>query len=187
MTVRSPLRRRAVPVLLMAGALVVGSLSGCSGQPGAAAVVDGEAIPVAELQDATSDLSPFFQDVTQGTILMVLVVAPTFVQAAEDAGVGVSTSQAKEALEQTAASAVEAGDLTARTTPFSDAAIEVIRFTLIQTNLTELADDDVTAQITADLADLDAEVNPRYGEADFSTWSVTPVTAPWLVETAPAE
>ena len=186
MTVRFPQRRRAVPVLLLAGALAAGGLTGCSGQPGAAAVVDGAAIPVADLQQATADLGPFFEDITQGTILMVLVVAPTFVQAAEDAGVGVSTSDAKDVLEQTAAQAVEAGDIKARTTPFSDAAIEVIRFTLVQTKLTELADDDVSAQIAADLDDLDTEVNPRYGEADFSTWSITQITSPWIVETAPA-
>lgn len=185
MTVRFSAGRRSAPVLLALGALVLG-LSGCAGQPGAAAVVDGKTISVVELQHATTDLAPYLQNVTQASVLMVLVAAPTFDQAAAAAGVGVSTQEAEDLLDQAAKAAVDAGTTSARTTRFSDAAVEVARFTLLQQNIQSLPNAaDVTKQITDDLATLDAEVNPRYGTADLSTGSITPAAYPWLVA-APA-
>lgn len=185
MTVRTS-RRRRLPVLLAAASLAAATLGGCAGQPGAAAIVDGNEITVAELQSATADLTPYLQNVTQSSVLMVLVVAPTFERAAEDAGVGVSKQEASDLLEETAKSAADSGTVPARTTSFSDAAIEVVRFTIMQTNLSALPDGAaVTAQVTDELADLDAEVNPRYGTADFTTGSITPLAYPWLVA-APA-
>ncbi|RYV49330.1 hypothetical protein [Pengzhenrongella frigida] len=185
MTVRFSAGRRGAPVLLALGALVVG-LSGCSGQPGAAAVVDGETISVAELQDATTDLTPYLENVTQSNVLMVLVAAPVFDRAASAAGVGVSTQEAEALLDQAAQAAEEAGTAPARTTGFSAAAIEVARFTLLQQNIQGLPDGaEVTAQVSEELASLDAEINPRYGEADLATGSITPATYPWLVA-APA-
>ena len=186
MTVRLSAGRRGAPVLLALGALVVGAMTGCTGQPGAAAVVDGDQSSIAELQAATSDLSPYLQNVTQASVLMVLVVAPTFDRAAVEEGVGVSTQQAVDLLDEAAQAAAAAGTAPARTTPFSDAAVEVARFTLIQTNLRELPDGaDVSARITDQLAALDADVNPRYGQADFASGSIAPTSYPWLV-TPPA-
>ncbi|WP_407344403.1 hypothetical protein [Pengzhenrongella phosphoraccumulans] len=185
MTVRSLAGRRGASALLALGVLVVG-LSGCSGQPGAAAVVDGSEISVAELQTATSDLAPYLKNVSQSSVLMVLVAAPVFDKAASAAGVGVSTQEAEDLLDQAAQAAVDAGTVPARTDPFSDAAVEVARFTLLQQNIQGLANgQEVTAQITDELANLDAQINPRYGEADFATGAITPTSYPWLV-TQPA-
>lgn len=180
-TVRSLAGRRGASALLATGVLVVG-LSGCSGQPGAAAVVDGEAISVADLQRATLDLEPYLKNVSQSSVLMVLVATPVFDRAASAAGVGVSTQEAEDLLDQAAQAAQDAGTGSARTDPFSDAAVEVARFTLLQQNIQGLPDgQEVTAQITDELASLDAEINPRYGEADFATGSITPTAYPWLV------
>lgn len=187
MTVRFLTGRRSASALLALGVLVVGVLSGCSGQPGAAAVVDGERITVAELQAATADLTPYLQDVTQSSVLMVLVAAPTFDRAATGEGVGVSMQQAEDLLDQAAKAAVEAGKTPARTTGFSDAAVEVARFTLLQQNIQALPNGaEVIAKITDQLAALDTEVNPRYGVVDFATGSVTPSSYPWLVAPAAA-
>lgn len=185
MTVRS--RRRSAPALLVLAALVVGGLSACSGQPGAAAIVDGERISVAELQTATTDLSPYLQNVTQSSVLMVLVAAPTFDRAATEEGVGVSKQQAEDLLDQAAQAAVDAGKAPARTTGFSDAAIEVARFTLIQQNLQGLPNGaEVVARVTEQLGGLHAEVNPRYGDVDFATGKADPPAYPWLVTPIPA-
>ena len=117
---------------------------------------------------------------------MVLVAAPVFDKAASAAGVGVSTQEAEDLLDQAAQAAVDAGTVPARTDPFSDAAVEVARFTLLQQNIQGLANgQEVTAQITDELANLDAQINPRYGEADFTTGAITPTAYPWLV-TQPA-
>lgn len=187
MTVRFLPRRRSAPVLLAIGALVVGGLSGCSGQPGAAAVVDGREISVAELQSATADLSPYLQNVTQSSVLMVLVVAPTFDKAAVQAGVGVSRQQAVDLIEKSAKSAADSGAAPARATPFSEPAIDVIRFTIVQTNLKALPDGAaVSAAVAKQLGKLHAEVNPRYGNVDFTTGSITPLAYPWLVQATAA-
>lgn len=181
MTVRSLAGRRNASTLLALGVLVM-PLSACSGQPGAAAVVDGESISVAELQIATSDLQPYLEAVSQSSVLMVLVATPVFDRAASAAGVGVSTQEAEDLLDQAAAAAQDSGTAPARTDPFSDAAVEVARFTLLQQNIQGLPNgQEVTAQITDELASLDAEINPRYGEADFATGSITPTAYPWLV------
>ena len=178
--------RRGASTLLALGALVLG-LSGCSGQPGAAAVVDGETVSVADLQAATSDLTPYLQNVTQSSVLMVLVAAPTFDRAASAAGVGVSTQEAKDLLDKAAKSAADAGTQAPRTTPFSDAAVEVARFTLLQQNIQGLPNGaEVTAQITKELGALDAQVNPRYGEVDLAAGTITPSAYPWIVATPAA-
>ncbi|MGV8967014.1 MAG: hypothetical protein ACOH2F_12120 [Cellulomonas sp.] len=185
MTVRSLAGRRGASALLAVGVLVAG-LSGCSGQPGAAAVVDGDAISVAELQTATSDLEPYLQNVSQSSVLMVLVATPVFDRAASAAGVGVSTQEAKDLLDQAAKAAQDSGKAPARTEPFSDAAVEVARFTLLQQNIQGLPNgQEVTAKITDELGSLDAKINPRYGKADFATGAITPTTYPWIVA-APA-
>ena len=187
MTVRSSSWRRSAAGLLAIGALAVGGLSGCSGRPGAAAVVDGDEISVRELQSATSDLGPYLDNVSQTSVLMVLVVAPTFERAAVKAGVGVSDQQAEDLLDQAAAAATEAGTVPPRTTAFSDSAIEVAKFTLVQTNLQALPDAGlVSAQVTEQLDALDATINPRYGTVDFTSGSIMPPSYPWLVATTPA-
>ena len=172
--------------LLTLGGLVIAGLSGCSGQAGAAAVVNGKPISVAELQAATTDLSPYLQNVTQSSVLMVLVVAPIFDRAAAKAGVGVSKQLAVDLLAQVATAGAKAKTGPVRTGAFSDAAVEVARFTLVQTNLKALPDAAaVSADVAKQLGALDATINPRYGTADFTTGAITAPSYPWLVR-APA-
>ncbi|NMR21337.1 hypothetical protein [Cellulomonas fimi] len=182
MTVRSMVGRRGAPALLALGALLVASLSACSPQPGAAAVVDGRAIPVAEVQAAAADLSPYLENVSQTTVLTVLVVAPTFERAAADAGLGVSSEQAKDLLDQVTQEAGQAGRAPVRTEEFSEPAVQVARFTLLQQGLQGMPNAaEVMSGVVADMAELDVEVNPRYGELDLASGQITPSSYPWIV------
>lgn len=187
MAVRSSRGRRRAAALLALGALAVGVLTGCSGRPGAAAVVDGQQISVADLQTATSELAPYLQNVSQSSVLMVLIAAPSFDRAASKAGVGVSRQQAEDLLDKAAQSAVAAGKAPVRTAGFSDAAVEVARFTLLQQNIQALPNGAaVVAGITKELIALHADVNPRYGVVDFTAGTITPPSYPWLVATPAA-
>jgi hypothetical protein len=178
-TVRSSVGRRAVSGALALAALAVG---GCSAQSGAAAVVDGRPISIADLHAATDQLAPFLQDATPAGVLVVLIAEPTFQRVATEHGAGVSTQQAQALLDDLAAQGEgEAPE-------FSDSALAVARFTLLQQGLQQLPDgQDVIAQVSEELAELDVDVNPRFGQVDFAAGGITPVVHPWLVPDAAEE
>jgi len=160
-------------------------LSGCSGRPGAAAVVDGEQISVAYLQATTADLAPYLKDGTQATVLTALLEAPSFDRAAAEAGVGVTRKQAADRLDQVAKQAAAAGSAPARTARFSPGAVEVVRFDLARQNLQGLPNAvEVTAQVAKTLGALDVEVNPRYGTVDLAAGTAKPPSYAWLVPAA---
>jgi len=175
-------RRRTVTATAGVAILVATLLAGCTGRPGAAAVVDGRTISVADVQQATAELQPYFQSVDQGTILMLLIGAPTIESVAKDAGLAISDQQAVDLLDTAAKSA-------GVTTPptFSAPAIEVIRFSLAQkaiegaTNASALVTE-VNDKLTA----LHAQVNPRYGTLDLTKGTVTPIAYDWIVKPAAA-
>ncbi len=178
MTVRSSVGRR------LAGALALTALavSGCTAESGAAAVVEGEPIPVADVHAATDQLRPYLRDITPAGVLVVLIAEPAFQRAAEANGFGVSTQQTQDLLDQLASG----GEGPAP--EFGDAARTVARFTLLQQGLRDLPEgQQVLRDVTAELDELDVEVNPRYGELDFAAGGITPVVHPWLVaDEAPA-
>ena len=161
-------------------AVTVVALAGCSATSGAAAVVEGEAISVAEVHEATRQLGPYLQDASPSSVLLLLLAEPTFERVAAENGLGVSDSEARAVLDQLAAGA---GDASGGTTEFGPGAVSVARFTLLQQRLQELPDGAaVLEEVSAELADLDVEVNPRFGEVDFSAGTgLTPVEHPWLV------
>lgn len=179
-TVRSAVGRRTAAGALALTALAAG---GCSGQPGAAAVVEGETIEVADLHAATEELGPYLQDASPASILVILIAAPTFDQVATENGVAVSTQQAQSLLDGLSTQAAAAGGAPAGApAEFSDASVAVARFTLLQQSLQALPDaEQVFAGVTERLADLDVDVNPRYGEVDFAAGGLIPDDRPWLV------
>ncbi len=175
-------RRRTVTATAGVAVLVATLLAGCTGQPGAAAVVEGHAISVADVQQATAELQPYFQSVDQSTVLMLLIGAPTIESVAKDAGLAVSDQQAIDLLDKAAKSAG------ATTTPtFSAPAIEVIRFSLAQKAI-EGASNAATLvkEVNDKLTALHAEVSPRYGTIDLTTGTVTPISYDWIVKPAAA-
>lgn len=176
--------RRTVSVL---GVLAVaGSLAACGGgRPGAAAVVDGRSIPVSDVDAATRELGPVLQGVTSSAILGTLVQEPTVAAVAEDAGVGVSDEQARDALQQQAAAA--GGD---ESQDFSPASVTVMRYVLEVQALQGAPDAEGTlTSLQEALGGLDLTVNPRFGTAD-ELGTIGTTTYPWLVSadgTAPTE
>lgn len=177
MTVRSSRvrRRTAALALLVLGA---GATAACSAESGAAAVVDGRAIGVEEVQTASAELSPYVEGVTPSGVVLYLVAQPTVEAVAAENGVSVSTQEAERLLADLASGAGAAPD-------FGPASVEVARFSLLQRGIGELPDaQGVQSEILERLEALDVDVNPRYGELDLSQGGIVPVERPWLVPDA---
>jgi len=152
-------------------------LAGCAGQPGAAAVVDGTAIPTADVSAALDELAPWFQGVTTTNVLAVLVQEPTVVELAEEKGVGVSDEEAEALLAQVVQQKVAGATAT-----FTEPAMAVARYSIAITNLQGLPDGEaVGEEIDARLRDLDVEVNPRFGSLEDGNQIGAPTPVPWLV------
>ncbi|HWS57660.1 MAG TPA: hypothetical protein VN257_03905 [Actinotalea sp.] len=162
----------AVGALVALGAL----LTGCSVSPGDAAIVGDRAISQAYLDEAVEDLSPLLTDPSAASVLSVLVVAPTFIAAASEHGVGVSDDEALELLESSAAS----GGLDP-VPDFGEGARELAQFSLALQNLQGLDDGaEIVAQVQAEAAALEVDVNPRYAVLDPATGQIAAVTPPWI-------
>ena len=174
MTVRSPrVRRRTAAAALVA--LAAGLTGACSAQSGAAAVVDGEPIPAEEVQLAADELGPYLDGATPSSVLVVLVAEPVVEQVAAERGVSVSTQQAEQLLTNLASESGAPAE-------FGEASVAVARFSLLQDALNQLPDaQDVQSEVLARLQDLDIDVNPRYGELDFTEGGIVPAEHPWLV------
>lgn len=95
--------RHRIAAAGMAAALAVG-LGACSpSKTGAAATVDGRRITIADLQNAVRDVKAGNPELTQVQgldryLLFDLIAAPYLIDAASQAGMGVSTSQAQQVL-----------------------------------------------------------------------------------------
>jgi hypothetical protein len=176
---RSPRRFGAVaaPALAVALALV---LAGCgTREAGAAAVVGGRRVSVADVQHAYQDIVAVVgpdQGVTQSDILNLLILEPYLVDAAAAEGRGVSPDDAR--LDLKAAGATDPGKLSA-------AALEVWRASLAST---ALQNDRPQAEIrttyegiSRNLKSVGVHVNPRYGAGiDFSNLTIRPEQPNWL-------
>lgn len=177
MNTRSVRPRRAAAAA--AGLAVAGLLAACSGQPGAAAVVDGEEISAAELQDTVAEIGPFLQGSSPLTVLNVLVQTPAVDRVAAENGVAASDQDADALLAQLAE---QSG---AAETSFGKGARAVARFSLEITALQTLPNaEQAFTQLTEAVADADIQVSPRYAELVGDNELVAPVRD-WLV--APAD
>jgi len=167
-----------------AGALVAlattAGLAGCAGQPGAAAVVDGTAIPTSDVSAALAELEPWFQGVTTTNVLAVLVQEPTVVALAAEKGVGVSDEDAEALLDEVVQQKVQGATAT-----FTDPSLAVARYSIAYTNLQGLPEDaGIGEEIDARLRDLDVELNPRFASLADGNQVAAPVPVPWLVTSA---
>lgn len=163
--------------VLLAGGVAAGVLAGCAGQPGAAAVVDGTTIPTSDVRVASDELRPYLQDVSPSNVLTVLVHEPTIVAIAEENGVGVSDEEAAELLESVAKQRDPEADAT-----FSQPSLDVARYSLAYTRLQGLEDaQEVLGDAQDRIAQLDVEVNPRFGSTDDVNTIVAPTARPWIV------
>lgn len=175
-----PVRRVAVALALVASGAV--ALTACSGQPGAAAVVDGQVITPTEVQQVLDELGPYLQSATTSSVLTILVQEPAVAAVAEEHGVAVSDSDAQDALSKVAAADGKDGS------DFSDASLTVAKFSVAYNQLTQLDDADaINDELVARVADLDVEVNPRFGTLDAGNFVSDPSVRPWIFqESAPS-
>ena len=93
MTQHATARRKIVGVVAAVLALA-GLVSGCSSRPGAAAVVDGRAIPASDIVTVVDELKPAVPTISSALVLNTLIQEPTLVQLASDKGMGVSPDDA---------------------------------------------------------------------------------------------
>lgn len=164
---------------LAAAAVVAGLvLGGCSAQPGAAAVVDGQRISENEVAQAVADFTAITgQPVDAPTMLGTLIVAPILLGAAAENGVAASRAEAIALLDQQAA-ALE------RPVPedgYGDGVIKVAQMTIVNQGLQAVPDaQSVIMDINQRVATADVEVSPRYGQFDPAVAAVTAEALPWI-------
>ncbi len=166
----------------LAALVATAGLAGCTGEPGAAAVVDGHAIPTADVRAALDELEPWFQGVTTTNVLAVLVQEPTVVDLAEEKGVGVSDEDAQALLDRVVQQKVQGASAT-----FTEPSLAVARYSIAYTNLQGLPDaQEVGTEIETRLNDLDVTLNPRFASLGEGNQVAEPTPVPWLVTPGPA-
>ena len=175
---RRAVRGKAVRTAgLLVALTTTAGLAGCTGEPGAAAVVDGAAVPTSDVEAALTELMPWFEGVTTTNVLSVLVQEPTVVELAEEQGVGVSDEEAQALLDQVVQQKV--ADATAT---FTEPSLAVARYSIAYSKLQDLPDAaGIGDEIDARLRGLDVEVNPRFGSLEDGNQIAAPTPAPWIV------
>ena len=173
--------RRSVSALAVGAALVAAGCSGPAG-PDRAAVVDGQVISETSLQSAMAQVNSMDPALLQAKLtptgtLTALVQAPVVLKYLDGLGVKVSDSMATQ-------------DATVRGVPEpADSTIEIIKLASAISqaqgdgSLTE-AD---AAELTAQLAALDIDVNPRYGTFNPQTASIELTTPGWVTPLTAAQ
>ena len=174
-------RRTRGRVRLVTTTVVVGGLlAGCTGQPGAAAVVDGRAISTAELATTYEQLGPFFPGAGAQDVLAVLITEPFAAEVAADLGVGVNDQQALDLLRTVADQALGEGE--GARVEFGPGAVAVGRYSLVASALQEVPDPQAAvAEYQERVAAADIEVNPRFGELTDDLVVAPPTTPSWIV------
>lgn len=159
---------------IVAAALVVVALttSACSPrEAGAAAVVGDRRVTTQELQDALTGLkagNPQFAQVQQldRLVLFDLVAEPYLTRAAQQAGIGVSDSEARAALPGT---------------PQADpAAVRALRGQIALNKLNQAQSSEALDAVAATLRSQGVRVSPRYGRFDDQTLSIVDAAPNWL-------
>jgi hypothetical protein len=168
--------RRLTGLALVAAATLTASACG-SVQAGAAAVVGNRRISVADLQQATTDITTYAkaQDATstvaQDKVLLFLILEPDLVQAAADAGVGVSEDTARSELAKYSVPKPSQG------------AVDAIRSLAALNSLQSANKQQELASFATKLRAEKIDVNPRYGRFDPASLNIVAVTPNWLVAT----
>lgn len=161
-----------------AGALAVALvLSGCSGRPGAAAVVDGTTISSADVDTVTTELLPIIgAGATPAAVLTDLLRVPTVLAEGKSLGIAVSPEDATAFLNATAAEK----KLAPR--EYSAPVLRVATFYVTLDKIRARPDADaVFARLTDALTRVHVTVSPRYGTVDPKTLAITASTPDWIV------
>lgn len=154
------------------------ALSGCSGQAGAAAVVDGEPIATTTVDRTTRELNQLFQVDSRG-VLSMLIISPVYLAEASANGVAKSRDEALGYLTEVVAMDPES---TVDVASFSDATLGLVAFDMAVRELSQLPDaPEISVRVNEQIAALDIDVNPRFGEFVPGASSITPTTPEWIV------
>lgn len=148
------------------------ALSACAGPTSAetAAVVDGRVITEQEVREATSQINRAFnpqQPLTAAQTLTLLIRAPYINEAAAAAGRAQSESAARAALKDFPE------------TP-ADSTVEILQ---AEASLQQV-DDAGRQELTEKFAELDMQINPRYGTFDPAQAALVADRPNWLVPAA---
>lgn len=163
-----PLTRRGV--IAVAGVAFAALLAGCSAHPGTAAIVDGRAIGQDYLDEAYEDANAQGIVIDKPTMLVLIIAAPYFVEAADANGVGVSAGEARAAAETLTEDA-------------GGGFVEFLRLQLALQNLRNLPDGDaVIVEVDERVRAMEMDINPRYGEFDPATAEIARAPLPWIIE-----
>ncbi len=173
-------RSRLIRVAAAAAVLALG-LTGCAGQRGAAAIVDGDVISEAYLADTVADIAPF-SGAGPTSVLQALVVGPIWIDVASEAGFGASEQEARDLLEQLAAdTGVDATDLDP-----GPGLLTIAQVTAVQDKANSGGEAPyLNMKVQQRVAAADIAVSPRYGEwlTDESR-GIDPIAWPWLTTSA---
>lgn len=162
-----PLTRRGV--LAVAGVAFAALLAGCSAHPGTAAVVDGRTISQEYLDETYDEVNAQGIAIDKPTMLVLIIAAPYFIEAADENGVGVSAGEAR-----TAAVTLTEGA--------GDGLVEFLRLQLALQNLRNLPDGEaVVVEVDQRVRALEMDINPRYGELNPDTAEIERAPLPWIV------
>lgn len=165
-------RVKAIAAGALIGALV---LAGCAPAPGTAAVVDGETITTAEVDEVLADLAPVLATASATNVLSLLIISPDFLAAAESGGFGVTEDEgrayivANGLVTEEEAAALSAG------------ALEIVRFAVMQGSIATEAEVAVLDEAALALQGAEVELNPRYGTWDSEALTATALDTPWIV------
>lgn len=176
------MRKSAIAAVALVAALVLG---GCTAQTGSAAVVDGEPISAAKLDRTTRELNELFNVDARG-VLTMLIVSPTYLAEAAANGVAKSRDEARTYLtEVIAADPVSAVGVDVDS--FSDATLDLVRFDMALRELSQLeTSQEIGERVQGQIAALDVDVNPRFGEFSAEATAINPVAPEWLVQPSTA-
>jgi hypothetical protein len=167
------LRRSLTPLVLVAATLTVSACG--SMHAGAAAVVADRRISVAQLQQATTDITAYAraQDpnstVDQRKVLLFMILEPDLVESATKAGIGVSVDNVRKELARSGV-----------TRP-SDGAVTAMRGLAALNSLGQANRQAELSSLLTKLRSKKIEVNPRYGTFDPTAPGIVAVTPDWLV------
>jgi len=168
---------RARAVLLAGGAvLAAATLGACAGTPGAAAVVDGHAISTSQVQAAADQLVELGQQIDVPSVLTLLIQEPTITRLAQERGMGVSDSQARELLDQVSQT------VGASVGEYAEGTLAVARYSIAVNGFN--ADEEgeaIAEEVEEALAALDIDVNPRFGELGPSASVAGAAPRAWIV------
>lgn len=174
-TPRAGLPSRGVRAAAVAGVAALALAACAPDEPGAAAIVNGERITTVQVSQAAQGIRRGNPDIAQGqdldqTVLFYLLVAPFLLPRAQQAGAGVSPSEAAAQLP--------------RTSDPDPQSVRVLQTVLALQKLQQRGAGPVLQQVQQQIRSARIRVNPRFGRLDTTQLQLVPGQPNWLAPSA---